>query len=239
MKKLLMLAAAAVFSCAPALAADLAVKSPSPRAMFDWSGFYVGANAGYGFGSSDSSLNFAPILTINGDTDPKGGIYGGHFGAQKQFANNWVLGAQVTLLGASMKDTNPVTFNGVAIGLNKQVKISAIGLAEAKLGYATEFGWGPTLPYVTAGAACSRSDAKLSFGGLGSVTSNKTDACGWTVGAGVDWALPMPGWIFGVKYNYADLRSSDHSFPLIGGIGLSIPDKQKLNLIEAQLSYKF
>ena len=48
-----------------------------------------------------------------------------------------------------------------------------------------------------------------------------------------------PGWIFGVKYNYADLRSSDHNFPLIGGIGLSIPDKQWLNLLQAQISYKF
>lgn len=238
MKKLVMAAAAAVFSCAPALAADLATKA-SPRAMFDWSGFYAGVNAGYGFGSSDFSLNFPPVLSINGDTDPKGGIYGGHFGAQKQFSNNWVLGAQVTLLGASMKNSSPVTFNGVAVGLNKQVKISAIGLAEAKLGYATEFGWGPTLPYVTAGAACTRSDTSFSIGGVGSITSNKADACGWTIGAGVDWALPAPGWIFGLKYNYADLRTVDHSFPLIGGIGLSIPDKQTLNLLQAQISYKF
>jgi outer membrane immunogenic protein len=238
MKKLVMAAAAAVLFCAPALAADLAAKA-SPRALFDWSGFYVGGNAGYGFSSSDSSLNFPPVLTINGDTDPKGGIYGGHFGAQKQFSNNWVLGAQVTLLGASMKDTSPVTFNGAAFGLNKGIKISAIGLAEAKLGYAMESGSMPTLPYVTAGAACARSDTSLSVGGLGSITSNKADACGWTIGAGVDWALATPGWIFGVKYNYADLRSVDHSFPIIGGIGLSLPDKQTLNLLQAQVSYKF
>lgn len=238
MKKFAMAAAAAVLCCTSALAADLSVKA-SPRAMFDWSGFYVGGSAGYGLASSDFSLNFPPVLAINGDTDPKGAIYGGHFGAQKQFSNNWVLGAQVTLLGASMKDTSPVTFNGVAVGLNKQVKISAIGLAEAKLGYAMESGSTPILPYVTAGAACARSDTSFSIGGVGSITSNKTDACGWTIGAGVDWALPAPGWIFGVKYNYADLRSVDHSFPLIGGIGLSLPDKQTLNLLQAQISYKF
>jgi outer membrane immunogenic protein len=235
MKKLVM-AMTAMLLCTPALAADLAVKaSPSPRAMFDWSGFYAGANVGYGLGSSDFSL-FGGF--IQADTDPKGAIYGGHFGAQKQFANNWVLGAEVTLLGASMKDTSAVTIGGVGIGINKQVKISAIGLAEAKLGYATEFGWGPTLPYVTAGAACARSDTTFTIGGVLSVNSNKADACGWTVGAGIDWAV-APNWIFGVKYNYADLRTVDHSIPLIGGIGVSVPDKQTLNLLQAQVSYKF
>lgn len=210
-------------------------KAP-PQALFNWSGFYIGGNAGYGWASSDSSM-FGGF--INGDTDPKGGIYGGHLGAQKQFSNNWVLGVQVTLLGASMKDTSAVTFGGTAFGINKEVKIKAIGLAELKLGYAMQSGSVPTLPYLTAGAACTRSDASLSFFNFGSIPSNNADACGWTVGAGIDWALSAQGWIFGVKYNYADLRTTDHNFPVFGGLTLSTPNSQTLNLVQAQLSYKF
>jgi outer membrane immunogenic protein len=227
---------AAVALCgAPAFAADMPMKGPIYRAapVFDWSGFYIGANVGYGWGSSDSSITAGTTFSAN--TSPDGAIYGGHFGAQKQYSNNWVLGAQVTLLGASMKDTVNIIN---APGFTEQNKFSAIGLAEVKLGYAMQSGWGPFLPYLSGGAACARSKTTLSSG-AGSITSNNTDQCGWTIGAGFDWATSVPNLIFGVKYNYADLGTKDHAFPIGGGIGVSVPEKQTLNLIEAEISYKF
>jgi outer membrane immunogenic protein len=244
MKKLLVACvAAAALSGAPALAADLPVKAPvyraAPAPMFDWSGFYIGANVGYGWGSSDSSINVG--TTFTGDTSPTGWIYGGHFGALKQFSNNWVLGAQVTLLGTSMKDTVDITN---APGFSRQVKFDGIGLAEAKLGYAMQSGMGPMLPYLSGGAACARSNSTIS-GGVTSVTSNKADQCGWTIGAGIDWATSIPNLIIGVKYNYADLGTKDHAYPLsslgvpVSGLGLSVPESQRFNLIEVELSYKF
>ena len=63
MKKLFVACiAAAAFCGAPALAADMAVKAPPPppvAAPYNWGGFYIGGNAGYGWGSnSDPSSSF-------------------------------------------------------------------------------------------------------------------------------------------------------------------------------------
>jgi len=49
MKKLVMSAAVAISMATPALAADMAVKAPPPAPLpviFNWSGFYIGANGG-------------------------------------------------------------------------------------------------------------------------------------------------------------------------------------------------
>src|SRR4029077_17348294 len=38
----------------PAAAADLPLKAPALRAIFDWTGFYVGAHVGYGGGPPEA-----------------------------------------------------------------------------------------------------------------------------------------------------------------------------------------
>ena len=54
-------AAGVALSGTPALAADLAPAPVEPVAPvvlpFDWTGVYVGANAGYGFGGGDASID--------------------------------------------------------------------------------------------------------------------------------------------------------------------------------------
>ena len=42
----------------PAVAADMPVKAPYIQAVFDWTGLYVGANAGYAWGHSDPASSF-------------------------------------------------------------------------------------------------------------------------------------------------------------------------------------
>src|SRR4051812_17317955 len=71
-----------------AQAADVPIKTPyykghqSVVSYYNWTGFYAGVNAGYGFGSSDWS---APVAA----TKPKGFLAGGTVGY------NWQSGAIV------------------------------------------------------------------------------------------------------------------------------------------------
>jgi len=69
MKALLPIVAAltAFAAAAPARAADLPLKAPAAAAVaYSWTGFYIGGQAGYGFGHNSSSFSgFDP-----GDTPP-------------------------------------------------------------------------------------------------------------------------------------------------------------------------
>ena len=84
---------------APALAADLAArpytKAPSDgRRIYDWSGFYVGANGGWG--SSRNSWDFfsPPFLVGDeGSHDATGGVAGGQIGYRWQ-SGTWVFGLE-------------------------------------------------------------------------------------------------------------------------------------------------
>ena len=59
MLKYLLATAAAVLFTAPALAADLAPAEPEVPVVlpFSWTGFYVGAHAGYSWGDEDDDLD--------------------------------------------------------------------------------------------------------------------------------------------------------------------------------------
>ena len=57
-KKLLLAASATLFTCAVAQAADIArpvYKAPPVVVAYNWSGFYIGGNVGYGWGDLNSS----------------------------------------------------------------------------------------------------------------------------------------------------------------------------------------
>src|SRR3954454_17421689 len=73
-----------------AVAADLPVFSPPPAPMlsttpiaYNWSGFYIGAHGGWGFGNGEA----------NGDPVDDGFVVGGQIGVNWQF-NQFVLGIE-------------------------------------------------------------------------------------------------------------------------------------------------
>jgi outer membrane immunogenic protein len=120
MKTLLFLASgtlAALIAGGPAMAADIGVGAPPPAyaPVNDWSGFYVGGHAGYGWGHDPftSSLSSqqggipgfqsfnVPPVTLGG-IDPKGFVGGGHFGYNQQWGS-WVGGLEVDISGTAMK----------------------------------------------------------------------------------------------------------------------------------------
>src|SRR3954469_13784892 len=94
MKRFIPLACAGLLAAAvatPSFAADIvrpSLKAPVFVAPFSWSGFYVGINGGYGWGTADwSSTGTAASVK------PKGGLVGGTLGYNMQ-TGNWVWGIE-------------------------------------------------------------------------------------------------------------------------------------------------
>ncbi len=135
MKKLLVGVLGVVSMATSASAADLPVKA-RPVAVspaYNWSGFYIGGNVGYGFGTADeqssSTLVAAPSAPFplpppvavpitfpfasSTSTHLDGVIGGGQIGYNAQF-NRWVLGIEADIQATDQKrNTSTFTaFNG-------------------------------------------------------------------------------------------------------------------------------
>jgi hypothetical protein len=81
---------------AQALAADLLVKAPVSKAVYDWTGFYVGGHFGYGGGSLGADANPLPLQGVFFPHSATGLIGGYQIGYNREFANNVVLGSKPT-----------------------------------------------------------------------------------------------------------------------------------------------
>ena len=95
MKKVLLVTASLIALGAPALAADLAARPytkapPMVAAVYDWTGFYIGANGGWG--SSRNSWDLAGF-GAEGSHDATGGTVGGQVGYRWQ-AGTFVFGLE-------------------------------------------------------------------------------------------------------------------------------------------------
>jgi len=153
----------AAVSVAPAAAADLYTKAPAyaaaPFNVYNWSGFYVGANIGY---QSSKVTNW-------GTASPSGVAGGGQVGYNWQVAPNWVLGLETDIQASSASDT----FAGF------QFSNPWFGTVRGRAGYA----FNNVLVYGTGGFAYGGGSVSL-----GAISNSQTHT-GWTVGAGVEVGL--------------------------------------------------
>jgi outer membrane immunogenic protein len=209
---------------APARGADMLVKAPlykAPAALpYSWTGWYIGANAGYGLGSRQGDYAYGPNLGFPGDTTfnamPGGGFGGGQFGYNYQISSI-VVGLETDLQGSGISDTRTCLltcsagFAGFAFGSNALIdqKLKWFGTTRARLGWAT----GPVLTYVTLGAAYGEVETGVSTALTGSPTSSMVTSStkgGWTWGTGVEAALGG-NWTAKAEYLFVDLGSSSAS----------------------------
>src|SRR5271169_4454581 len=88
MKKILLSALGLVAIAAPAIAADLPARTyrappPVPVVVYDWTGFYIGGNAGYGW-SRNCWGDFGTSVIPEGCVSRSGGMAGGQGGYRWQ-----------------------------------------------------------------------------------------------------------------------------------------------------------
>ncbi len=149
--------------------------------VFTWTGFYVGANADYGWGNVNAN-GFANV----GDLD--GFVGGGQIGYNYQMGQ-FVLGLEADLQGADLSSGNN-------LGLVR-VKTDYFGTVRARVGFAID----RFMPYVTGGWAYG--NVKTSIPAL-AFSNDSSHTGGWTVGGGIEYAITN-NLIAGVEYLYVDL----------------------------------
>lgn len=218
MKKYLLASVAAlgIVAAGAASAADLpSRKGPiaAPVYMppaFTWTGFYIGANAGYGWGNVNTN-GFGQV----GDLD--GFVGGGQIGYNYQIGQ-FVVGAEADLQGADLSTGG--NFYGAS------VKTEYFGTVRARVGVAFD----RFMPYITGGWAYG--NVKTSIPSIG-FSSDRTHTGGWAIGGGLEYAFTN-NIIAGVEYLYVDL--GEKNITTLAGTGKTGTD---FSVVRARLSYKF
>jgi outer membrane immunogenic protein len=275
MKRLLFASAALamlVFA-APAMAADLPAapvyKAPAvvPLPIYDWTGFYVGVNAGYSFGRSASDITFAGFPQFSASQNLNGWVAGGQAGYNWQFNRNWIFGVEADIQATGQKGTlnavagpacvtttgvlapAPTTVCTTATGSLEQ-KLPWLGTGRLRLGFLPADHW---MVYVTGGVAVAEveTDASLTTttttsinGGPGTTTTAlalanaNTTRAGWTVGAGTEWVISGP-WTGKLEYLYVDLGNVSNTYTLAGAPFLTTSSHVTDNIVRVGLNYRF
>lgn len=188
-----------------ASAADMPVKAvkAAPVTTWSWTGFYVGGYVGVGVnrshgndprdteGASSGELNFL-------GTGFTGGATGGY---NWQFAPNWVAGIEgdIGYLGLSH---DVQQYNESDLRTNQ--KTSWIGTLRGRFGYTN----GPSLSYITGGAAWVHFDDVVSnLSGTDFADSAKTKT-GFAVGSGLETRLGG-NWTAKSEFLYVDVGAGD------------------------------
>ncbi|MBB1092473.1 porin family protein [Rhodopseudomonas palustris] len=233
MKKFLLGSVALIaLGAAPAMAADLAARPyakapPIIAAVYDWSGFYIGANGGWG--TSRKSWDFYGVggLAAEGSHDASGATAGGQIGYNWQ-AGSWVFGLEAQGNWADFKGSN-VSF--VAPTVTNQSKIEAFGLFTGRIGYA----WNNALLYAKGGAAVVSDKYNFYPTATGlTIASASETRWGAAVGAGFEYGF-TPNWSFAVEYDHLFLDKKDVTFTN----GTADRIKQDADIVTARINYRW
>ncbi len=212
-----------------ASAADMPVKMPVKAAPvaapFNWTGCYVGAVAGYGWGSSDQDF-FNGNPAIRG-THVDGGTVGGTIGCNYQ-TGNWVFGVENDLAWADFKGSDPDIQNAAfTIG----TKTTWLDTLRGRVGYA----FANYLVYATGGVAFTDVKAFESVAGVPEETISKSRT-GWALGGGFEYAFDR-NWSAKAEYLHIDFGSSDAT----GFVNYSNKARVTLteDIVRVGLNYRF
>ena len=227
MKKLLLGAAACIVFAAPAFAADMPArtytKAPvykAPEAIYNWTGFYIGGHVGGAFPGGNS--------LAGSDARFLGGVQGG---ADYQFSNNWVIGAEAQYSWLTGNGGNGTAFPG---GVIASANNDQLGSVTGRLGYA----FGPTLLYAKGGYAWRNNDnLGVTVAGIpAAFTVDRDRRDGFTVGAGLEYMF-APNWSVKGEYQYYNFGSTTFTSGPAPIVGARFRDDE--HTVKLGINYRF
>jgi outer membrane immunogenic protein len=242
MKKILlgMVGLMALGAAAPASAADLPArvytKAPAMvAAIYDWSGFYIGANGGGGWSRKCwNNTSAVPGISFGeGCHDASGGLAGGQIGYRWQSAN-WVFGVEGQGDWAGLRGSNVSLLTPV---LTDRSKVQGIGLITGQVGYA----WNNVLWYGKGGAAVVGDKYQGVATATGLVVDQATQTrWGGVLGTGIEVGF-APNWSVAVEYDHLFLGNNSLNFYSVPVGAFSRTDQiyQAVDMATVRVNYRW
>jgi len=231
-------AASAPYPRPPAPVPTLVYKSPPAHYAYDWTGFYLGSDGGYGWATPKGNLtNAAGVPLTPYSYGVNGPLAGAFIGGNYQF-NQFVVGVEgdcqwSNLIGNS-QTLAPIGAAGALLGgpFTISTTVKDYGSIRGRLGVAFD----RFLVFGTGGWALA--DPSVSYALLGSApfVTNGGNSHGWTTGGGVDYAFTNN--VFGrIEYRYTNLETS--SFVKVPTNSADGGNRVPISDIRVGIAYKF
>ena len=224
MKKHTLSVALFIFA-SPALAADPMFETPV-ASTYNWSGAYLGAQVGYGWGDG---LYMSPLDGQSALPEPDGVFGGLHAGYNFQLNNSVVLGFEGDFNWHDADDLAPF---GPVVFTDTRFDLEWSGSIRGRLGYAID----RFLPYLTGGVAFGHltHDVALIADPRVPAESFEDTMIGWTAGAGLEYAL-TDKLTSRLEYRYTDFGSDDY----VGAVAFPHTVEFQTHDVRIGVSYKF
>ena len=265
------LAVSAIVSSGAALAADLPVRTYTKAPIvvdpvYDWTGFYVGANLGWSFGRSRTDVTIAgvPFASTSQRMD---GILGGLQAGYNWQSGRAVFGLETDIQATDQKGSSslsqfipgtpaipcilfdppaPACIVGTGIpGIPSitgiatyQNKLPWFGTFRGRLGFTPADRW---LLYVTGGLAYGEVTTSETLNVNGAVVGFSTDRTrvGWTAGGGVEAAV-WGNWTAKLEYLFIDLGTINDTLIGIAPITpVATSSRVTDQIVRVGLNYRF
>ena len=214
-------------------AADLptpSVPAPLPAAIYNWSGFYLGINGGFGDGNSNWTNG---AVGETGRFPISGYLVGGTVGANYQ-VGQYVFGIEgdvdwTNLHGGSSSTCGAIS-DLVPPPTGCQTQNKWVATIRGRLGYA----FNNVLIYGGGGAAFGN----IQTGLIPPSTFDSSTEAGWTIGAGVEIAF-APNWTIKAEYLFIDVP--DVTCTTVGNCGGAAGSTVSFNesIVRAGINFKF
>jgi len=243
---LLLASAAFVGAASSALAADLPVKAARMEQVsgFSWTGFYLGANVGYGWGKANATGTLAgngliPTTSTSDSVDFNGIVGGGQIGYNWQI-NQFVLGVEADIQGSGESKSDTIAC-GAGCSITNDAHLDSFATVRGRIGFTP---WDRTLLYFTGGYAWMHGKDTVSAtagGATGTILDMSASKGGWTIGGGWEQML-WDRWSAKIEYLYmrADDFSGSATVPAaLGGGTVNESGTLTNNVIRVGLNYHF
>lgn len=225
------------------LQARMPVKAPPPVALiYSWTGFYLGAHAGYGWGSNKTTVVEAatPLVFPIGtqSTFKSDGFLGGVQAGYNYQISNWVIGVEGDFSWTDAKGSVTSTSLLIpSITTTAGGNYSWFATLTGRVGYAHN-NW---LFFAKGGAAFARVELTTSsVTGVGTFTGVpiKDTLAGYTVGAGVEYGF-LTNWSVKAEYDYMDFGTTRRAFVVNGTLGPAADYDTHVHVVKVGLNYRF
>jgi outer membrane immunogenic protein len=240
-------------------------EQPAPaNPVYNWTGFYLGGNVGYGWSHRDftntitGTFNGVQNTAINSGTDDgKGWLGGGQIGFNYQFLSQWVAGIEADIDAAHITSSTSACFTaliGITTCGTRDTDIKDFGTVRGRLGYAFN-NW---LAYGTGGWAWEHGSNTTQITCIGPAcpgtlgipptspepASVDVNPSGWAAGGGLEWAF-LPNWTLRAEYLHLQFdgvtEDRSKSSATVSGLFITthVSSNVSVDLVRVGLNYQF